>query len=300
MPFPNTGASIRSSAWRKRAGEDRSCACLATAWQWPRAHSHPRRGSSVCPARRSGTTASGPAALANGIGRGRVAKSRLRPNPRPYFVSANQRRDRRSDIGLTSSGTRRLFIDVSERPPTMHARRTALEVGGYGRAGVPTLAKCSGAGSSELLRERPHGPDEHTESMRGDQPGARAGHSRRCSGRELPVRRRGMTETRRTTGEEAKRVGDEIGVDWSRFDLEQFRFGMGVEIRARLPCSPDGRNTRRPDPDWEDRSGTHEGVPRLLRAPGAHGKRTRRGTRRAIRVTAASDTLVEIRLRSRP
>ncbi len=39
-----------------------------------------------------------------------------------------------------------------------------------------------------------------------------------------------MTETRRTTSTEAKRVGDEIGVDWSRFDLEQFRFGMDVEF----------------------------------------------------------------------
>ena len=39
-----------------------------------------------------------------------------------------------------------------------------------------------------------------------------------------------MTETRRTTTEEARRVGDEIGVDWSRFDLEQFRFGMDVEF----------------------------------------------------------------------
>ena len=38
-----------------------------------------------------------------------------------------------------------------------------------------------------------------------------------------------MTETRRTTSAEAKRVGDEIGVDWSRFDLEQFRLGMDVE-----------------------------------------------------------------------
>ncbi len=38
-----------------------------------------------------------------------------------------------------------------------------------------------------------------------------------------------MTETRRTTTEEAKRVGDAIGVDWSRFDLEQFRAGMDVE-----------------------------------------------------------------------
>jgi len=39
-----------------------------------------------------------------------------------------------------------------------------------------------------------------------------------------------MTETRRTPSEEARRVGDEIGVDWDRFDLEQFRHGMDVEL----------------------------------------------------------------------
>ena len=39
-----------------------------------------------------------------------------------------------------------------------------------------------------------------------------------------------MSEKRRITVEEAKRVGDEIGVDWSRFDLEQFRRGMDVEL----------------------------------------------------------------------
>jgi hypothetical protein len=39
-----------------------------------------------------------------------------------------------------------------------------------------------------------------------------------------------MTETRRTSLEEARRVGDEIGVDWARFELEQFRKGMDVEF----------------------------------------------------------------------
>jgi len=39
-----------------------------------------------------------------------------------------------------------------------------------------------------------------------------------------------MTETRRTTTEEAQRVGDAIGVDRTRFDLEQFRMGMDVEF----------------------------------------------------------------------
>ena len=38
-----------------------------------------------------------------------------------------------------------------------------------------------------------------------------------------------MTEERRTTTEQAREVGDAIGVDWSRFDLEQFRSGMDVE-----------------------------------------------------------------------
>jgi hypothetical protein len=36
-------------------------------------------------------------------------------------------------------------------------------------------------------------------------------------------------EERRTSIEEAKRVGDTIGVDWDHFDLEQFRAGMDVE-----------------------------------------------------------------------
>jgi Protein of unknown function (DUF5661) len=38
-----------------------------------------------------------------------------------------------------------------------------------------------------------------------------------------------MTESRRTSSEDARRVGDAIGVDWNRFDLEQFRMGMDVE-----------------------------------------------------------------------
>ena len=39
-----------------------------------------------------------------------------------------------------------------------------------------------------------------------------------------------MTETSRTTREEARRVGDAIGIDWDNFDLEQFRSGMDVEL----------------------------------------------------------------------
>jgi hypothetical protein len=39
-----------------------------------------------------------------------------------------------------------------------------------------------------------------------------------------------MGEKQRTTIEEARRVGDAIGVDWTRFDVEQFRAGMDVEF----------------------------------------------------------------------
>jgi hypothetical protein len=39
-----------------------------------------------------------------------------------------------------------------------------------------------------------------------------------------------MAEEPRTTSEDARRVGDAIGVDWTQFDLEQFRAGMDVEL----------------------------------------------------------------------
>ena len=39
-----------------------------------------------------------------------------------------------------------------------------------------------------------------------------------------------MSAKRRTTAEEARRVGDAIGVNWEQFGLEQFRMGMDVEF----------------------------------------------------------------------
>ncbi len=38
-----------------------------------------------------------------------------------------------------------------------------------------------------------------------------------------------MDEKKHTTSEEAKRIGEQIGVDWTQFGLEQFRQGMDVE-----------------------------------------------------------------------
>ena len=39
-----------------------------------------------------------------------------------------------------------------------------------------------------------------------------------------------MEPRKNFTTEEAKRVGETLGVDWSKFDVEQFRMGMDVEL----------------------------------------------------------------------
>lgn len=32
------------------------------------------------------------------------------------------------------------------------------------------------------------------------------------------------------TAEEAKNIGEQLGIDWSKYDVEQFRMGMDVEL----------------------------------------------------------------------
>lgn len=32
------------------------------------------------------------------------------------------------------------------------------------------------------------------------------------------------------TAEEAKKIGEQLEIDWSKFDVEQFRMGMDVEL----------------------------------------------------------------------
>jgi hypothetical protein len=45
-----------------------------------------------------------------------------------------------------------------------------------------------------------------------------------------------MTERASFSAEEARRIGEEIGIDWSSapFDIEQFRMGMDVELEHGL------------------------------------------------------------------
>jgi hypothetical protein len=39
-----------------------------------------------------------------------------------------------------------------------------------------------------------------------------------------------MTESKRFSTEEACRIGEALGIDWSQFDVEQFRMGLDVEL----------------------------------------------------------------------
>lgn len=39
-----------------------------------------------------------------------------------------------------------------------------------------------------------------------------------------------MTTTKHFTIEQAKEIGEQLGIDWSKFALEQFRHGMDVEL----------------------------------------------------------------------
>jgi len=39
-----------------------------------------------------------------------------------------------------------------------------------------------------------------------------------------------MSHSREFTTEEAKQIGEKIGIDFNRFDLEQFKLGLVVEL----------------------------------------------------------------------
>lgn len=43
-----------------------------------------------------------------------------------------------------------------------------------------------------------------------------------------------MENKKHFTAEEAKKIGEELRIDWSKFDIEQFRMGMDVELEHGL------------------------------------------------------------------
>ena len=43
-----------------------------------------------------------------------------------------------------------------------------------------------------------------------------------------------MSAKQHFTTEQAHEIGDRLGIDWSRFDVEQFRMGLDVELEHGL------------------------------------------------------------------
>ena len=43
-----------------------------------------------------------------------------------------------------------------------------------------------------------------------------------------------MTSKKHFTAEEAKDIGEQLGINWTEFDVEQFRMGMDVELEHGL------------------------------------------------------------------
>ncbi len=43
-----------------------------------------------------------------------------------------------------------------------------------------------------------------------------------------------MTVKKEFTTEEAKQIGKALGIDWSKFDVEQYRMGLDVELEHGL------------------------------------------------------------------
>lgn len=39
-----------------------------------------------------------------------------------------------------------------------------------------------------------------------------------------------MTTKQHFSAEEAKKIGEQLGIDWTKYDVEQFRYGMDVEL----------------------------------------------------------------------
>ena len=43
-----------------------------------------------------------------------------------------------------------------------------------------------------------------------------------------------MANRKTFTGEEARQIGEALGIDWSKFDVEQYRMGLNVELEHGL------------------------------------------------------------------
>jgi len=47
-----------------------------------------------------------------------------------------------------------------------------------------------------------------------------------------------MTNKKSFTTSEARQIGEKLGIDWSKFDIEQYRMGLDVELEHGLVDLP--------------------------------------------------------------
>ena len=55
-----------------------------------------------------------------------------------------------------------------------------------------------------------------------------------------------MAFKKKFTAQDAKKIGDKLGIKWDKYDIEQFRMGMDVELEHGL-CDP-STNVTNDDP----------------------------------------------------
>lgn len=81
-----------------------------------------------------------------------------------------------------------------------------------------------------------YGLDQGTFPNTGPHDGAGSWYSTQDGTSEVDGEENVVTERASFSAEEARRVGEEIGIDWSSspFDIEQFRMGMDVELEHGL------------------------------------------------------------------
>src|SRR5262245_29885262 len=130
-------------------------------------------------------------------------------------------------MGRSSSRRFRSFVDApaSAAPPSAICSAARLREARPSEPPSPTTVSGSVTTTSSVFRRVP-GRRRARELFDGSvsQSRRRARRAHRAAAAQIRL------GARRHDEREAKRVGDAIGVDWTRFDLEQFRAGMDVEF----------------------------------------------------------------------
>ena len=84
-----------------------------------------------------------------------------------------------------------------------------------------------------------------------------------------------MGEKKVFTAAQAKKIGEQLGIKWDKYDVEQFRMGMDVELEHGRVDPHTNVTNDDPTHHGQDRAGAFERVRGLLYAPRKDGRRSR-------------------------